>query len=124
MWHKQVMEKLRATGLFEEVILTGAQVRASIDKSRFLDVYFDPTTESYSYALIDLTLPYSGDKRVFGWDDYPHESVTEIEQLESYPHHFQRRSEDGSWIFEDSPMRGTIVDEIDIVIVRLREYLM
>lgn len=123
IWYKAVIEKLRASGLFSEVSLVGAKVRASINESRLLDIHFDPTTQSYSYALIDLSLPYPGDKRLLGWDDYPHEGVTEIQQLESYPHHFQRQAEDGTWIFEASPMRGDIEREIDIVIAIVTAYL-
>jgi len=79
--------------------------------------------QSYSYAFIDLGLAYPGDKRRLGWDDYPHEGVTEIEQLESYPHHFHRRAEDGNWIFEASPMRGDIAHEIDAVIAVVKDHL-
>lgn len=32
--------------------------------------------------VIDLELPYKGDKRIFGWDDYPHEGVEEIKDIE------------------------------------------
>jgi len=123
VWHKVVLRRLETCGLFGEVGLVGAKVRAVIDEARFLDIHYDPTTESYSYALIDLGLPYPGDKRLFGWDDYPHEGVAEIEKLKSYPHHFQRRAEDGSWIFEASPMRGDIEHEMDIVIAVVRAYL-
>lgn len=123
VWHKAVIEKLRACGLFSEVSLVGAKVRAFLNETRFLDIHFDPTSQSYSYALIDLTLPYPGDKRLFGWDDYPHKGMAEVQQLESYPHHFQRRAEDGSWIFEASPMRGNIEHEIDTVIATVKTYL-
>lgn len=123
LWHKVVLQRLEASGLFSEVTLIGAKVRAVIDEARFLDIHYDPTTKSYSYALIDLALPYPGDKRLFGWDDYPHEGVIEVENLTSYPHHFQRRAEDGSWIFEASPMRGDIEHEMDIVIATVRAYL-
>jgi hypothetical protein len=123
IWHKAVMQKLRASGLFSEITLVGAKVRASIDEARFLDIHFDPTTRSYSYALIDLRLPYPGDKRLFGWDDYPHQGVTALEQLEGHPHHFQRRAEDGTWIFEPSPMRGDIEHEMEIVIATVATYL-
>lgn len=123
VWHQVVLRRLETSRLFGEVGLVGAKVRAAIDEARFLDIHYDPTTESYSYALIDLGLPYAGDKRLFGWDDYPHEGVIEIEKLKSYPHHFQRRAEDGSWIFEASPMRGDIEHEIDIVIAVVRAYL-
>jgi len=123
VWYKEVLDKLIASGLFSEVNLVGAKVRASLDETRFLDAHYDPTTHSYSYALIDLKLPHSGDKRVFGWDDYPHEGVSELQELESYPHHFQRRAEDGGWIFEASAMRGDIQDEIDAVIAALRDHL-
>jgi hypothetical protein len=123
VWYKAVIEKLQASGLFSEVSLVGAKVRALLDETRFLDIHFDPTSQSYSYALIDLTLPYPGDKRLFGWDDYPHQGVAEIRQLESYPHHFQRRAEDGSWIFEASPMRGNIEPEIDIIIATVKTRL-
>ena len=97
VWYKAVIETLQASGLFSEVSLVGAKVRASLDETRFLDIHLDPTTRSYSYALIDLRLPYPGDKRVFGWDDYPHQGVVEIQHLERYPHHFQ-----------PSPMQGDI----------------
>lgn len=123
VWYKEVMEKLAASGLFTEVELLGAKVRASLDETRFLDLHYDPTTQSYSYALIDLELPYPGDKRLFGWDDYPHEGVAELQQLGSYPHHFQRRAEDGGWIFAVSPMRGDISHEVDAIVAALRAHL-
>jgi hypothetical protein len=123
LWHKVVLRRLEASGLFSEVGLVGTKVRAVVDEARFLDIHYDPTTESYSYALIDLGLPYAGDKRLFGWDDYPHEGVIEIEKLKSYPHHFQSRAQDGSWIFEASPMRGDIEHEMDTVIAVVRAYL-
>jgi len=65
LWHKVVLRRLEASGLFSEVGLVGAKVRAVIDEARFLDIHYDPTTKSYSYALIDLGLPYAGDKRLF-----------------------------------------------------------
>lgn len=123
VWYKAVIEKLRNSGLFSEVNLVGAKVRASVDETCFLDIHLDPTAQSYSYALIDLRLPYPGDKRVFGWDDYPHQGVVTIQQLERYPHHFQKRAEDGGWIFEPSPMRGDIEHEIDIVVAAVKAYL-
>ncbi|MBS1254192.1 MAG: hypothetical protein MAG451_03249 [Anaerolineales bacterium] len=123
MWYKPVIEKLQSSSLFSEVNLIGAKVRAFLDESRFLDIHYAPATRSYSYALIDLRLAYPGDKRVFGWDDYPHEGVAAIEQLASYPHHFQRRGEDGSWIFKASPMRGNVEEEIDLVIAAVRDHL-
>ena len=123
IWYRTVIQKLEASDLFCEVSLMGAKVRAIIDTDQFLDIHYDPTTESYSYAFIDLTLPYAGDKRRFGWDDYPHEGVTEIEHLESYPHHFHRRARNGNWIFETSPMRGNIENEIDTIITTIENYL-
>ena len=123
VWYKEVIEKLLSSGLFTEVNLLGAKVRASLDESCFLHVHYDPTTQSYSYALIDLELPYPGDKRLFGWDDYPHEGVAELQQLDGYPHHFQRRAEEGDWMFEASPMRGDIQNEVDAVTAALRAYL-
>jgi len=104
-WYGSVLKSLRDSGLFVEVSLIGAKVRASLSETLFLDIHFDPTAGSYSYALIDLTAPYAGDKRIFGWDDYPHEGVEAIRRLPSYPHHFQRRAFNGQWIFEESPMR-------------------
>lgn len=123
VWYKEVLDKLVASELFSEVNLVGAKVRATLDETRFLDIHYDPSSHSYSYALIDLELPHSGDKRVFGWDDYPHEGMIELQELESYPHHLQRRAEDGGWIFEASAMRGEVQDEIDAVIAALRDYL-
>jgi hypothetical protein len=55
-WYKEVIEKLRGSHLFRDVQLVGGKV------------------QSYSYALTDLRLAYPGDKRLFGWDDYPHEN--------------------------------------------------
>lgn len=123
VWYKEVIDKLVDSGLFSEVNLVGAKIRASLDETRFLDLHYDPTFHGYSYALIDLGLPYGGDKRLLGWDDYPHEGVAELRDLESHPHHFHRRSENGGWIFEASPMRGDIQHEVDTVIGALRAYL-
>jgi hypothetical protein len=123
IWHKAVRNKLDASGLFHEVLLVGAKVRATLDDARFFDVHYDPTTGSYSYALIDLSLPFAGDKRVMGWDDYAHEGVAEIKALASYPHHFQKRAKDGHWVFEESPMRGDVIREMDIAVAHIRSYL-
>jgi hypothetical protein len=123
IWHKPVLKRLETSRLFSRVSLVGAKVRAVVDEARFLDLHYDPTTGSYSYAFIDLGLPYPGDKRLFGWDDYPHEGVAEIEQLESHPHHFHRRAQDGNWVFEASPMRGDIEHEIDTVIAIVETHL-
>ncbi len=123
IWYKGVVEKLRDSGLFGEINLVGAKVRAAIDDTRFLDIHFDPTTRSYSYAVIDYGLPYPGDKRLFGWDDYPHETVPEIQQLTNHPHHFHKRAEDGRWIFDSSLMRGDIEKDIDQVIAAVKSFL-
>jgi hypothetical protein len=121
---QELIAALRSSELFDAVKLAGAKVRASLDDTTFLDIHFDPTTHSYSYALIDLNLSYTGDKRVFGWDDFPHETVTALKSLSSYPHHFQYRALDGMWIFEESPMRGNVEDEIKIVVARVRAFKM
>ncbi len=102
--------------------MVGAKVRAMISDTVFLEIYYDPTTKSYSYGLVDLKLPHKGDKRVFGWDDYPHEGVEEITSLKTHPHHFQHREGD-KWIFKESPMHGNITKEIDIVLKTVLEYL-
>jgi hypothetical protein len=122
-WYRAVIKKLKQAGIFAEVNIVGAKVRAVIDETTFLDIHYDPTTGSHSYALIDLKLPCKGDKRVFGWDDYPHEGVKGIEGLKSYPHHFQRRREDGKWLLEGSEMRGDVEREVEAVIVEIRAYL-
>ena len=121
-WYRDIKRKLENSGIFSEVRVVGAKIRASISDTLFLEIYYDPTTESYSYGLVDLTLPYKGDKRILGWDDYPHEKVEEIRNLKSYPHHFQRREGD-KWVFEESPMRGRVVDEIDIVLAVIKREL-
>jgi hypothetical protein len=121
-WYKIVLQKLEKAGIFAEVRIIGAKIRANIDETIFLDIHYDPITTSYSYALIDLKLPYLGDKRIFGWDDYPHEGVKEIKDLRSYPHHFQRRLEE-NWIFEESDMRGDVAIEIETVIMGIKSYL-
>ena len=123
IWHKAACEALRASGLFREVRLMGAKVRGILDETRFVDIHYDPTTGSYSYALIDLRLPFAGDKRLLGWDDYPQEGVIEIEALSSYPHHFQRRAEDGGWIYEASPVHGNIHTELEIILAVIRTCL-
>lgn len=123
MWHKPVVLKLRRSGLFRAVTLTGAKVRASLSETLFLDVYYDPTSGSYSYALIDLASSFVGDKRILGWDDYPHENVERIKQLASFPHHFHLRDETGAWIFAESTMRGHVELEMDTVIKTLKRYL-
>jgi hypothetical protein len=81
MWHVTVKAKLERSRLFRRVELVGAKVRAQVDADLFLDIYYDPTSRSYSYALIDMKLPEPGDKRLFGWDDYPHEHVPEIRRF-------------------------------------------
>ena len=123
IWFKSVVEQLEACWLFTQVGLIGAKVRAAVDESRFLDIYFDPTRRSYSYAFSDRALDYPGDKRVFGWDDYPHEGVPEITRLGTHPHHLQKRAEDGTWLFEASPMRGDVEHEIAMVIAATKAYL-
>ena len=123
MWHGPVLKSLRSSGLFVEVSLIGAKVRASLSETLFLDIHFDPTAGSYSYAFVDLTAPYSGDKRILGWDDYPHESVEAIRRLSSYPHHFQRRAPNGEWIFEESPMQGDVEREMSLVLDTLSRHL-
>ncbi len=123
VWHRHVLRLLRESGLFAEVILIGAKVRAYLSETMFLDVHFDPTTRSYSYALIDLTSPYPGDKRILGWDDYPHEGVEAIRQLRSYPHHFQRGGAGGQWLFEESEMCGHVEQEVELVLERIKMYL-
>ena len=84
IWYRAVTQKLIASGLFTECTVIGAKIRALITETLFLDIYYDPRTRSYSYGLIDLELPYEGDKRIFGWDDYPHEGVEELKKLKSY----------------------------------------
>ncbi|MBS1263070.1 MAG: hypothetical protein MAG715_00238 [Methanonatronarchaeales archaeon] len=121
-WYREVTRSLEGSGLFEKVSVAGAKVRAEVDETIFLDIYHDPTTGSYSYALIDLTLKVEGDKRLIGWDDYPHEGVDEIEALDSYPHHFQRR-EGSEWLFEESPVRGEVEEEIDLVLEEVSRFL-
>ena len=122
-WYQPVLVQLGQSGLFREVLVSGGKVRAVLDNSRFLDIYFDPTTKSYSYALIDLRLAYPGDKRVFGWDDYPHEGFDALRMLSTHPHHFQRRAEDGRWIFEESPMTGALQEDIGYVLTTVATYL-
>ena len=123
MWYGHVLSSLRSSGLFVGVSLVGAKVRASLRETLFLDIHFDPTTGSYSYALVDLTSPYPGDKRILGWDDYPHETVEAIRRLSSYPHHFQRRAPGGEWLFEESVMRGDVEREMSLVLDALRQHL-
>jgi hypothetical protein len=123
VWYRQVLILLRESALFTEVHLIGAKIRAFISETVFLDIHYDPSTGSYSYALIDLSAPYPGDKRVLGWDDYPHEGIEALRQLRSYPHHFQRRDEQGQWVFEESAMRGDVERDVEQVLEALRAFL-
>lgn len=122
-WHGPVVKRLRESSLFADVSLTGAKVRASLSETLFLDIHFNPSTGSCSYALIDLTLPHPGDKRILGWDDYPHEGIQAIQDLSSFPHHLQRRAPSGAWIFEESEMRGDIESEMSVVLDTLSAHL-
>ena len=101
----------------------GGKVRAVLSQTQFLDIHFDPVNNGYSYALIDLTLRSPGDKRLFGWDDYPHPDYPALTTLESYPHHFQERLPDGTWRFSASTFRGDIEKEIQEVIEVIRRRL-
>lgn len=121
-WYKAVLQELRQANFIAEVKIVGAKVRALVDETTFLDIHHDRVSKGYSYALIDLKLPYPGDKRVFGRDDYPHEGIKEIKSMKSYPRHFQRRRE-GGWIFEESEMRGDVEAEIETVIAQVKAYL-
>ena len=38
-WHQTVILKLRASGLFQEVRVVGAKVRASISAASFVDIH-------------------------------------------------------------------------------------
>ncbi|OGO73878.1 MAG: hypothetical protein COS37_04020 [Anaerolineae bacterium CG03_land_8_20_14_0_80_58_20] len=116
IWHASIVRILRESGLFSNVELMGGKVRAFLNLTQFLDIHFDPTTTSYSYAVIDLTLSHAGDKRLFGWDDFPHPDYAALTSLASYPHHFQERLPDGKWQFSESAFRGDIENEIEEVI--------
>ncbi|MBI3360716.1 MAG: hypothetical protein HY023_06360 [Chloroflexi bacterium] len=122
-WYTDVRTRLQNSELFIGVELVGGKVRATVDANRFLDIHFDPTTHSYSYALIDLSLPYPGDKRLFGWDDFTHPGDPDLSHLSSHPHHFQERTADGKWRFMPSEFRGNIEVEIETVIDRVRQFL-
>ncbi len=121
IWHASIVRILRESGLFSDVQLVGGKVRAFLSQTRFLDIHFDPTTASYSYALIDLTLPYTGDKRLFGWDDFPHPDSAALTNLKNYPHHFQERLKGGAWQFSESTFCGDIENEIREVIEVIRQ---
>ena len=120
IWHASVIRILRESGLFSDIQLVGGKIRAFLNQTRFLDIHFDLTTDSYSYALIDLTLSYAGDKRVFGWDDFPHPDYAALTSLKSYPHHFQERLGDGTWQFSESTFRGDVENDIREVIETIR----
>ena len=122
-WHATVTRQLRASGLFSDVQLIGGKVRAVLDEALFLDIHYDPTSTSYSYALINLSLPYAGDKREFGWDDFPHSGNPDLQALLSYPHHRQDRLPDGNWQFSESSFRGDLEQEIPAVLAYLKRYL-
>jgi len=137
IWHASIIRILRQSGLFTDVQLAGGKVRAFLSQTLFLDIHYgrafgdhyDPTSGSYSYALIDPTLPYPGDngsrlryhKRALGWDDFPHPDYAALTRLASYPHHFQERLPDGTWRFTESIFRGEIETEIMEVINVIRQ---
>ena len=121
IWHAIVLRVLRECGLFSNVQLTGGKVRAFLSPNQFLDVYFDPTSNGYSYAVIDLTLSQLGDKRLFGWDDFPHPDYSALTSLSSYPHHYQERLANGEWQFYESTFRGNIEKEIQEIVRVIRK---
>ena len=123
IWHKQVIDFLKTSGIFQNVQLQGGKVRAIIDSMRFLDIHYDPLSGSYSYALIDLSLTGEGDKRLLGWDDFPHKGETALTQLSSFPHHYQERNSEGQWYFKSSSFNGNLEVEIPIVIEVIRKFL-
>jgi len=123
VWYTAAIQLLRDSGLFRDVQIQGAKVRAMLDETRFLDIHFDPTTGSYSYALIDLSLPYPGDKRLFGWDDFPHPGNQSLHELASFPHHFQWRDADGNWLFIETSFCGNIEADIPTVLEYLRNFV-
>ena len=45
-----------------------------------------------------------------------------MKKLKSYPYHFQSGKDD-KWTFEESPMRGNIRQDIEVVIRTIAEYL-
>ena len=122
-WYVPVQQQLRDSGMFGDIQLVGGKVRASLDDTRFLDIHFDPINHSYSYALIDLSLSVPGDKRVLGWDDYPHPGMSDLSRLPTHPHHFQERMPDGQWRFAASTFRGDIEKEVEAVLTHLRQHL-
>jgi hypothetical protein len=122
-WHASVIRQLQANKLFASVQLTGGKVRALLTDTLFLDIHFDPTTNSYSYAVIDMTLPYPGDKRLFGWDDFPHPDAAGLTNLSSHPHHFQERLPDGTWKFSASFFQGNVEGDVDKVVKVIRQRL-
>lgn len=81
IWHASIIRILLESKVFLEVQLSGGKVHDLLSATLFLDIHFDPTTHSYSYAVIDLTLPYTGDKRLFGWDDFPHPDYEPLTRL-------------------------------------------
>jgi hypothetical protein len=121
VWHASIIRILRESGLFSDIQLSGGKVRAFLTATLFLDIHFDPISKSYSYAVIDLTTRYAGDKRLFGWDDFPHPSYDALTTLRSYPHHFQERQSDGTWQFFESSFRGNIETEVHEVINLIRQ---
>ena len=54
-WYQQVRTRLDSSGIFVRIEVIGAKVRAFIREELYVDIYYDPTTSSYSYALIDQT---------------------------------------------------------------------
>ena len=116
IWHVAVIHILRSAGMFSNVQLVGGKVRAFLGETRFLDIHFDPTTGSYSYAVIELSLPYPGDKRIYGWDDFPHPDYESLQSLTTYPHHFQERLANRAWHFSESIFRGNIEADIHEVL--------
>ena len=40
-----------------------------------------------------------------------------------YPHHFQTRAPDGSWLFKESELRGNIEQEMSLVLDTLKKQL-
>ena len=46
-WYKAVVDKLRQSAIFKDVRIIGIKIRASIDETTLLDMYYDTTTHNY-----------------------------------------------------------------------------
>jgi len=91
---------LLAYQIVSKVEFLGTKVRAHIIQGYMLDIYYNQTTQKYSYTV------FKKGRRVLGWDNAKHHT-----ELETYPHHYHSPSGE----IVNSQLRGMPINDLKIV---------